>query len=502
MALSDFTLGDVYRRNAQLFPDNVAFIFEGKRVTHSDYLGRIEGLAAGLSQLGVGRGDRVGILSQNSLEMVDLIGAVALLGAILLPVNFRLSADEIAFVLSDGAPVVVVAGPEYQDAIVALKGSLPSVRHYVGVGGAHPSLTAFSELSSTDGMPDISVSGDDGFVIIHTAAVGGRPRGALLSQTGMLLAQSSVVQAWKLDERDVSLGVLPLFHLAGLGLMLTVQQAGGASLIAAKFDAAQAARDIAAEKVTVMSEFAPMLGSIMDQSRAGQLASLRAVTGLDTPSTIERFETEYPNATFWSAFGQSETSGLASLSPYRDRPKSAGRPLFWRNMMVVDGDDRPKPVGETGEIVVRGPTVFNGYWNRDADNIITFRNGWHHTGDMGYFDADGYLWYAGRAPEKELIKTGGENVYPAEVENAIRQHPAIADVVVIGVPDPQWSEAVKAVCVLRTSKNATADEIIDFVGGKIARYKRPKHVVFIDELPKTSKGELDRAAVKAAHGQA
>jgi long-chain acyl-CoA synthetase len=502
MALSDFTLGDVYRRNAQFFPDNVAFIFEGKRVTHSGYLQRIERLAAGLVHLGVGPGDRVGILSQNSLEMVDLIGAVALLGAILLPVNFRLSPDEIAFVLSDGAPVVIVAGAEYQDAIVALKGSLPSVRHYVGVGGAHPSLTPFSELLSTEVIPDIAVSGDGGFLIVHTAAVGGRPRGALLSQTGMLLAQSSLVQAWRLDEHDVNFGVLPLFHMAGLGLMLTVQQAGGATLIAAKFDALQAARDIAAEQVTVMSEFAPMLDSIMDQSQPGQLASLRAVTGLDTPSTIERFETECPNATFWSAFGQSETSGLASLSPYRDRPKSAGRPLFWRSMAVVDGDDRPKPVGETGEIVVRGPTVFKGYWNRDADNIATFRNGWHHTGDMGYFDADGYLWYAGRAPEKELIKTGGENVYPAEVENAIRQHPAIADVVVIGVPDPQWSEAVKAVCVLRTSKNATADEIIDFVGGKIARYKRPKHVVFIDELPKTSKGELDRVAVKAAHGQA
>jgi acyl-CoA synthetase (AMP-forming)/AMP-acid ligase II len=502
MALSDFTLGDVYRRNAQFFPDNAAFIFEGKRVTHSDYLQRIERLAAGLVHLGVGPGDRVGILSQNSLEMVDLIGAVALLGAILLPVNFRLSPDEIAFVLSDGAPVVIVAGAEYQDAIVALKGSLPSVRHYVGVGGAHPSLTPFSELLSTESIPDIAVSGDDGFVIVHTAAVGGRPRGALLSQTGMLLAQSSLVQAWRLDEHDVNFGVLPLFHIAGLGLMLTVQQAGGATLIVAKFDALQAARDIAAEQVTVMSEFAPMLGSIMDQAQPGQLVSLRAVTGLDTPPTIERFQTECPNATFWSAFGQSETSGLASLSRYRDRPKSAGRPLFWRSMAVVDGDDRPKPVGETGEIVVRGPTVFKGYWNRDADNVATFRNGWHHTGDMGYFDADGYLWYAGRAPEKELIKTGGENVYPAEVENAIRQHPAIADVVVIGVPDPQWSEAVKAVCVLRTSKNATANEIIDFVSGQIARYKRPKHVVFIDELPKTSKGELDRAAVKAAHGQA
>jgi long-chain acyl-CoA synthetase len=240
----------------------------------------------------------------------------------------------------------------------------------------------------------------------------------------------------------------------------------------------------------------------LNQSQPEQLASLRCVTGLDTPSTIERFETECPNAVFWSAFGQSETSGLASLSPYRDRPKSAGRPLFWRSMAVVDGDDRLKPIGEPGEIVVRGPTVFKGYWNRNADNIVTFRNGWHHTGDIGYFDIDGYLWYTGRAPEKELIKTGGENVYPAEVENAIRQHPAIAQVVVIGVPDLQWSEAIKAVCLLRVSKKVTADEIIDFVSEKIARYKRPKHVVFVDNLPTTAAGEVDRAAIKATHGQA
>jgi long-chain acyl-CoA synthetase len=318
----------------------------------------------------------------------------------------------------------------------------------------------------------------------------------------MLTAQSSLVHAWGLDERDVNLGVLPLFHVAGLGLMLTVQQAGGASVIAAKFDAAQAARDIAAEKVTVMSEFAPMLGGILDQAQAGQLSSLRAVTGLDSPATIERFENECPNATFWVTFGQSETSGVVTLSPYRDRPKSAGRSLFWRSIAVVDGDDRRKAIGQTGEIVVRGPTVFKGYWNLEADTAVTFRNGWHHTGDMGYFDADGYLWYAGRAAEKELIKTGGENVYPAEVENAIRQHPSIADVAVIGVPDPQWSEAIKAICVLQPSKMATADEIIDFVGGLIARYKRPKVVVFVDKLPKDARGDIDRAAVKAAHGQA
>jgi acyl-CoA synthetase (AMP-forming)/AMP-acid ligase II len=283
--------------------------------------------------------------------------------------------------------------------------------------------------------------------------------------------------------------------------MLTVQQAGGSSIIAAKFDPLQAVRDVAAEKVTVMSEFAPMLAGLMDQAKGNELASLRAVTGLDTPATIERFEAMCPHAMFWATFGQSETSGLATLAPYRDRPKSAGRPLFWRTIAVVDSADKPKPAGQTGEIVVRGPTVFKGYWNNEADTAFTFRNGWHHTGDMGYFDTDGYLWYAGRAPEKELIKTGGENVYPAEVENAIRQHPDIIDVVVIGVPDPQWSEAIKAVCTQRAGTTVTPDEIIEFVAGQIARYKKPKHVVLVAQLPKNDKGEIDRAAVKAAHGQ-
>lgn len=502
MSLRNFTFGDVYRRNAERFPDRTAFVVDGRRVTHAQYLRSIERLAGGLARLGVKPGERIAILSQNCLEMVELIGAAAQLGAILLPVNFRFQPDEIAYVLADGAPVVVVAGADYHEAIVALLGVLPSVRHWLGIGNAHAALMPFSQLSAKEAAPlSIDVDGDAGFVIIHTAAVGGRPRGALLSQTSMLTAQSSLVDAWRLDERDVSLSVLPLFHVAGLGLMLTAQQAGGASVISARFDPVQAARDIADENITIMSEFAPMLGSILDQSQPGQLASLRAVTGLDSPATIERFEQACPGAAFWVTFGQSETSGPATLAPYRDRPKSAGRPLFWRSIAVVDADDRPKEVGEAGEIVVRGPTVFKGYWNLEAETAYTFRNGWHHTGDMGYLDAEGYLWYAGRMPEKELIKTGGENVYPAEVENAIRRHPSISDVVVIGVPDARWGETVKAVCVLRSSETATAEEIIEFAGGLIARYKRPKIVVFVDRLPKTMSGDADRLAVKSAHGK-
>ncbi len=498
MSLREFTLIDVYRRNAEFFPDRTAFIFGSQRVTHREYLERVERLAAGLAREGVKSGDRVAILSQNSLEMIDLIGAVAWLGAVLLPVNFRLNAEEIGYVLADGAPVLIVAGAEYQEVIAALRKSLPSVRSYFGISKHTAPFAPYAALPASDAsMSHVHFSGNDGFIIIYTAAVGGRPRGALLSQTNFLAAHSSLMLAWSLTERDVNLGVLPLFHVAGLGLMLTVQQAGGASVITSKFDPQEAVRDIAAESVTVMAEFAPMLASLMDQAKGGELTTLRAVTGLDTPVTIERFEKDCPHSVFWTAFGQSETSGFATLSPYRDRPGSAGRPLFWHTVAVVDGADKEKPTGQVGEIVVRGPTVFLGYWNNDGETAHTFRNGWHHTGDIGYFDADGYLWYTGRAPEKELIKTGGENVYPAEVENAIRQHADIADVAVIGVPDPQWSEAIKAICVRRPGSNVTADEIIDFVAGLIARYKKPKHVVFVDQLPKTEHGAFDRASVKS-----
>jgi acyl-CoA synthetase (AMP-forming)/AMP-acid ligase II len=502
MALTDFTFADVYRRNATLFPQRTAFVVDGHRLTHLDYLARVQRLAAGLAREGVTPGDRVAALSQNALEMVELIGAVAWLGAILLPVNFRLNAEEIGYVLADGAPSLAIVGPDYQEMVAALKPSLPSVRRYFGIGQAAPPYSPFSELSESDGpAPDAAVDADAGFVIIHTAAVGGKPRGALLSQANLLIAQSSLIEAIGLTERDVNYGALPLFHVTGLGLMLTLQQAGGLSVIAAKFDAAQAARDIAAEKVTLLAEFAPMLGGILDKAEPGELQSLRAVTGLDTPETIERFEATCPAAKFWATFGQSETSGLATFSPFRDRPKSAGRPLFWRTMAVVDADDRPLPAGQIGEIVLRGPTVFKGYWNNESATAHAFRNGWHHTGDMGRFDEDGYLWYAGRAPEKELIKTGGENVYPAEVENAIRQHPDIVEAVVIGVPDPQWSEAIKAICVRRDGATISAQELAEFVGGQIARYKKPKHVAFVDALPLTPKGEIDRAAVKAAHGE-
>jgi acyl-CoA synthetase (AMP-forming)/AMP-acid ligase II len=504
MGLRDYTLADVLMRNARIFRDRTALLRDGRRVTHGEYLERVQRLAAGLAVAGIVPGDRIAALSQNNPEFFELYGAAAWLGAILVPINWRLSADEIAYVVRDAAPKVIVAGAEYQATIIAALGSLPSPARCYALGAPTAPFRAFTELLTDATIaPAADLAADSGFVMIHTAAVGGQPRGALLSHGGLLAASAQLLRSWDLGPTDVNLGMLPLFHITGAGLFLAVQQAGGATVILPKFDPEAAVRHIAEDRVTVFATFPPMLAALVDQAerKAHSLATVRAVAGLDAPDTIERFETAASAATFWIGYGQTEVSGFATLAPFRDRPGSAGWPAFLTRVSVVDDLDHELPVGQTGEIVVRGPTVFRGYWNRDEDNAFSFRNGWHHTGDLGRFDEVGALWYAGRSPAKELIKPGGENVYPAEVEKALLEHPAVREAVVIGVPDAQWGEAVKAVCVYAPGAPPTAAELIEFVGARIARYKKPKHVTFVEALPRTAAGAVDRQKVKEAHGE-
>jgi acyl-CoA synthetase (AMP-forming)/AMP-acid ligase II len=507
MGLRDFTLFDIVERNARFYPERLAFAFGDQKVTHAAYLARVEQLAAGLAHAGIRPGDRIVILSQNNLEFIDLYGAAARLGAILVPINWRLSAEEIAYIAADVAPKIVIADAGNQAVLQGAQPKLPSVEHWYGIGGGTAPFAPYAQLLELGAQSGRAAApyadADAGLVMIHTAAVGGRPRGALLSHANLIAASVQLLHDWALTTDDVNLGVLPLFHVAGLGMLLVSQYAGGATIVVQKFDAGAALDVIHRKRVTMLAEFPPILTTLLDAaeiSPAG-LASLRIVTGLDGPDTITRFERMCPQARFWSVFGQTETSGFVTMGRFRDKPGAAGRPTFLANVAVLDDADQPVATGEVGEIAVRGPTVFKGYWNCDADNAFTFRSDWHHTGDQGAFDAEGYLWYKGRSPAKELIKPGGENVYPAEVEREIAAHPAIAEVVVLGVPDAQWGEAIKAVCTCKAGQTATAQQVIDFVGGRIARYKRPKHVEFVDEIPKTAAGAIDRAKVKETHGR-
>jgi long-chain acyl-CoA synthetase len=279
--------------------------------------------------------------------------------------------------------------------------------------------------------------------------------------------------------------------------------AGGRNVVLPGFDADKAVKCIEEHQVTVFVEFPPMLSKIMAKAEEGgrKLSSIRHVLGIDQPELVKRFQ-DATGATFWASYGQSETSGLVTVGPYFERLGSTGLPLQLIEVEVVGDSGNILERGASGEIVVRGPHVFKGYWNKDADTRYTFRDGWHHTGDMGHIDEDGYLWFEGRAEEKELIKPGGENVYPAEVEKVVMECPAVQEVVVIGVPDPTWGEAIKAVCVLVPGSSLSEGDVIEFVAARIARFKKPKHVVFVDDLPKTSDGKLDRATIKAQHGKA
>jgi acyl-CoA synthetase (AMP-forming)/AMP-acid ligase II len=501
MSLRDFTLSNVIERNAQVHGDCLAFVAGVQRVSHREYAFRVERLAAGLAGIGLAVGDRLAVLAQNCLEYIDLYGAAARLGVILVPVNWRLSADEVAYVITDTTPKVIVVGSEYLPAMEGARDRFAFVERLFVLGEATTDFATFDDLLSAgrgSNIPDPDISDECGFVIIHTAAVAGRPRGALLSHAGLVTANLQLMGYWNLTTQDVHLGVLPLFHLAGLGLLLAVQQAGGATVVLPQFDPQAVMDAIGVEKVSIFAEFSPMLSTLLDKAAkdGGDMSSLRHLTGLDTPETISRFESMYPSARFWATYGQSEVSGAVTLSPFRDRPGSAGQPTMLNRVCVVDNLDQLLPVGQTGEIVVRGPMVFCGYWNCDSDNEFGFRGGWHHTGDMGRFDGDGYLWYCGRTPAKELIKPGGENVYPAEVERSLLDHPAVSEAVVFGVPDSQWGEAVKAVCVCRAGQTVRAEELIEFVGTRIANFKRPKHVVFSTQLPRTTQGLIDRSRIK------
>lgn len=492
MGLRSSTIVDVIRWNATVRPDHTAFVFGDRRTSHAEYLRRVERLSAGLSGLGIVAGDRIAVLADNCPEFVELYGAAAWLGAILVPINWRLSAGETAYVVGDATPKLVVADAAHHAVFLAGQSEFRGIARWLGIGFATAPFVSLDDCMSAGAIAPSPHGRDGALVMIHTAAVGGRPRGALVSQAGLLANAMQAIHAWSLGEEDVSYAPLPLFHIAGLNLLMSCLCAGAASVVAPRFDAQDGVRLIASERVTLLVEFAPMLGALLDEAGEGSLASLRIVTGLDTAETIARFETACPGARFYVGFGQTETSGFVTMAPFRERPGSAGRPVLMTSVAVVDESDSPVPTGETGEIVVRGAGVFEGYWNCPDDTATTFRNGWHHTGDTGAFDVDGYLWYRGRSAAKELIKPGGENVYPAEVEAALKAHTAVAEAVVFGIPDKEWGEAIKAVCVLHEGAAATPEEISAFVAGRIARYKRPRHVVLAQALPRLEDGRIDR----------
>jgi long-chain acyl-CoA synthetase len=504
MAARDFTVYDMLARGAQVYGERPALIAGGVTLSYRQLLRRVDALATGLAAHDVAKGERVCILAQNCPDYVTLYGACAKLGALAYPINWRLTAEEVARIVDRAAPRLMVADSSTLHLVADWPGKRRAIPHWYQFGeSTGEGFSPFGSLFIESGAVDAAeVSSDDPFAAILTAAVDVVPRAAVLTHGNVAAANLLHAACAGLTAEDRYLCALPLYHISALGNALAILHAGGAVAVVPKFDAEEAVRLIDAHRITAVSDFPPVLATLLDAAEklGSRLPSLRMVSGLDSPANIQRLHAK-TQARFWTGFGQSETTGFVTFQAFAEKPGAAGKPVPLCRVRVVDDDDRDVPAGTPGEIAVRGPVVFQGYYAHPDATAHALRNGWHHTGDIGKFDAEGYLYYVGRKPEKELIKPGGENVYPAEVETVILQLPGVSAVCVYGIPDPQWGEAIKAVVEVKGKPGYSAQQVMDHVGGKIARFKRPKVVVFTDALPRGAGGAVDRGAVKAQWGQ-
>jgi acyl-CoA synthetase (AMP-forming)/AMP-acid ligase II len=504
LSVSAFTVYDVITRGAAVHGAAPAVIQGELTRSFRQLRQRVDALAAGLAGLGIGPGERVCVLAQNDAAYLELYGACARQGIIAYPINWRLTAPEVERVVDRAQPRMIVVDPSTLPLVADWLGGKAVPHRYLLTGAAGNGFEPLAGLYRMDAAPPpaADVDPDAPFAVISTAAVDVVPRGAVLTHANVITANLTVIGALGLAARDRYLAVLPLFHVTALGMAMAHLHAGGAIVIMPRFDAEEAARLIDRHRVTHMSDFPPVLASLLDAAEklGSALPSLVHVSGLDAPPTIERLHAK-TTAQFWTGFGQSETSGFVAIQRTAEKPGASGRPVPAAQIRLVDDYDREVAVDSPGEIVVRGPLVFAGYFAQPDVTAYTFRNGWHHTGDVGRFDDEGYLHYVKRKPEKELIKPGGENVYPAEVETVIMQMADVTGVCVYGVADAKWGEAIKAVVEARPAGRHTAQQVIDFVGSKIARFKRPHAVVFTDRLPRKADGAVDRDAVRATWGE-
>ena len=501
MNLRNFTIYDIFKRSARLYKGETALLFDGKGITFGELFDQIKALTGWFGSKGITKGDRIAFLGRNCPQFFTLIGSIAALGAIMVPINFRLSTDEMKYIFSDIEPVMLFFDPDFEQMVPEVTSACPSLRGRIILGSSKENYIPFDSLLENKPGDAAELGDDDPVVIIHTAATQGEPRGALISHRNLISCVNQVTSVVSLTRCDVYLNILPLFHIVGLVAGLMMVHVGGRNVIVTKFDPKGAGKLIDQEKVTLIGDFPPILAQLLDEQEKGEcaLSSLKHVIGVELPDTVKRYES-LGYGQFWLVYGQAETMGLTCICSNKERPRSAGKQGPLVDLKIVDEFDREVEIGKTGEIVIRGPLVFKGYWRQDELTRYTFREGWHHTGDKGRLDGEVYLFFAGRKAEKELIKPGGENVYPAEVEKVILQNPGVHEVSVIGVPDPKFGEGIKAVCVLKPNVRLSEQELIDFVAERIARYKKPRYVSFVDTLPKREDGSIDREKVKEMHG--
>ncbi|MEP3052748.1 long-chain-fatty-acid--CoA ligase [Ascidiaceihabitans sp.] len=515
-------LPDLARKYAFQTPEKTATYFETRGHDWQTYTQRMHGLAKGLKDLGVKPGDRVGYLGMNSHWIVESYLAPCMIGAICVPLNYRLSEDELVETIEDCTPEILIVDRHFQTVAAALIDRCASLKTLIFADWDSPSadmpndtlpyedLIANAGTVAFDAFDDISSASDDTMILFYTSGTTGVPKGVMLSHSNILANTMGTGPLYKYAADDVLLLSGPMFHLGTGSRVFTSVGYGTTKIIQPKFDVEDTMRLIQEQRVTTMTMVPTMLRMILDHPDFSKFdfSSLRCLTYGAAPmpiGVIQQCLDQIPGVSFCQGYGMTEAApNLCVLRPEDHVPidgvipklGSVGRPISTTDLRVVDENGVPVAQGETGEVIVRGPQIMNGYWNKPKETADVLRGGFYHTGDAGYEDADGFLYLAGRT--KEMIITGGENVYPIETENCLSKHPAVASSAVLGLPHEKWGEMVFAAVSLKAGATATEQDLIDHCRSKIAGYKTPKKITIWDgPLPLNPANKIDKRGIKA-----
>ncbi|MEM3112712.1 MAG: long-chain-fatty-acid--CoA ligase [Candidatus Anstonellales archaeon] len=503
-------VGQILTLVSNKFPERTAIIFEERRFTFQEFNERVNRLAQALIQKGFRKGDKVAVLLFNSNQFVETYFATAKIGGIFTPINFRFAPEEVRFLLNHSDARFFIFGEEFLDIVRVIQSHLKKVEIFIGVGekrlkGAFHYETLLKNSKKEE--PLVKVSEKDFCQLMYTSGTTGQPKGVLLTHRNILWNLFNGIWGREEKEGEISLVIGPLYHTAALNNHFTIRVAlGGTSILIKNFEPTKILEIIQKERVTVISGAPAMYHLLLNAPHLNQY-DLSSITKCTTGSSILPEETKhrlmkvFPNIEgIYDVYGCTEASPNIAILKAKDslrKKESVGQPLPFLEVKIFDDQERELPRGEVGELVCRGPNVMKGYYkDREATQEV-LKGGWLHTGDLARMDEEGFLYIVDR--KKDMIISGGENIYPREIEEVLYRHPKIQEAAVIGIPDPLWGESVKAFVVLKKGEKMKEEEVIEYCKRHLASYKKPKKVEFVEALPRNPSGKVLKTLLREKH---